>query len=148
MVNKLSVTTTPEETEQIVHRFMDEVVNKGNYNVIDELVAEDLRDHTPFGKTRGSDAMRETTLLIHTAFPDFSVTPHEVVTDGDTAAVRMTQRGTHEGEFMGFEPTGRTFETEAMAFVHVADGQITERWVQPDMLGLMQQLGVVDPLGE
>jgi steroid delta-isomerase-like uncharacterized protein len=148
MVNKMAVTTTPEENEQIVHRFVDEVVNKGNYDPINELIADDLRDYTPFGETRGRDALRETTRQIHTAFPDFSVTPHEVVADGDTVAVRMTQRGTHDGTFMGFEPTGRTFEIEAMAFVRVEDGQITERRVQPDMLGLLQQLGVVDPIGE
>lgn len=148
MVNDMVVATTPEENKQIVHRFAEEVVNKSNYDLIDELVAEDLIDHTPFGETRGRDALRETTDQLRTAFPDFAVTPHDTVADGDTVAVRMTQRGTHEGEFMGFEPTGRTFDVEAMAFVRLEDGQITERRVQPDVLGLLQQLGVVELLGE
>lgn len=148
MVKNMAVTTTPAENKQLVHRFVEEIVNEGNYDPIDEYVTDDLRDHTPFGDTRGRDALRETTSLIHTAFPDFSVTPHEVVAEGDTVATRMTQRGTHDGEFMGIEPTGRTFEIEATAFARVDDGQISERWVYPDMLGLLQQLGVVDTLGE
>lgn len=144
----MAVATTPEESKRIVHRFVEEVVNESNYDRIDELVAEDLIDHTPFGETRGRDALRETTNQLRTAFPDFSVTPHDVVADGDTVAVRMTQRGTHEGEFMGVEPTGRTFDIEAMAFVRLEDGRIAERRVQPDVMGLMQQLGVMEPLGE
>lgn len=140
--------TTPEENKQIVHRFVDEVVNKSNYDRIDEFVAEDFIDHTPFGETRGRDAVRDTTGQLRTAFPDFAVTPHDVVADGDTVAVQMTQRGTHEGKFMGVEPTGRTFDIEAMAFVRLEDGQIAERRVQPDMLGLLQQLGIMEPVGE
>lgn len=148
MVKNMAITTTPEENKQIIHRFVEEVVNKGNYDLIDELVAEDLIDHTPFGETRGRDALRETTNQLRTAFPDFSVTPRDVVADEDTVAVRMTQRGTHEGEFMGFEPTGRTFDIEAMGFARLENGQIAERRVQPDVLGLLQQLGVVESPGE
>ncbi|MFC7009530.1 ester cyclase [Halalkalicoccus salilacus] len=144
----MAVATTPEENKQIVHRFVEEVVNKSNYDRIDEFIAEDIIDHTPLGETRGRDAVRDTTIQLRTAFPDFSVTPHDVVADGDTVAVRMTQRGTHEAEFMGIKPTGRTFDIEAMGFVRLEDGQIAERRVQPDMVGLLQQLGVMEPVGE
>lgn len=132
----------------MIHRFMKEVVNNGNYDRLDEFVTGDLIDHTPLGETRGRDALRDTTTHIRTAFPDFSVTSHEVVAEGDSVAVRMNQQGTHEGEFMGFEPTGRTFDIEAMGFARLENGRIAERWVQPDMLGLLQQLGVVESPGE
>ncbi|WP_255681895.1 ester cyclase [Natrinema sp. SYSU A 869] len=148
MVKDMALTTTPEENKQIIHRFVEEVVNNGNYDRIDELVAEDLIDQTPFGETRGRDALRDTMTQIRTAFPDFSVTSHEIVAEGDSVAVRMNQRGTHEGEFMSLEPTGRTFDIEAMGFARLEDGQIAERWAQPDMLGLLQQLGVVESPGE
>ena len=76
------------------------------------------------------------------AFPDFTITPEEIVTEGDTVAVRMTQRGTHEGTFMGFEPTGKSFEIEAMAFLRLEDGKIVERRTRPDLFGLLRQLGL------
>lgn len=63
---------------------MEEVVNESDYDRIDELVTQDRIDHAPFGEARGRNALRETTTRLRTAFPDFSVTPHEVVADGDT----------------------------------------------------------------
>jgi steroid delta-isomerase-like uncharacterized protein len=138
---------TTTETKQIVGRFMDAVVNGKNLDRIEEFVTEDVRDHTPVGDREGSDAFRETTTEIATAFPDFEVTPHDVVGEGDTVAVRMTQRGTHEGPFLGYDGTGKSFEITAMAFARIEDGKIAERWVQPDLLGMVSQLGVVEGAG-
>ena len=67
--------------------------------------------------------------------------PVEIVAEDDFVAVRMTQRGTHEGTFMGIEPTGNAFEIEAMAFVRLEDGKIIERWGRPDLPDLLRQLG-------
>lgn len=144
----MAATTGSEENKQIVNRFAEEVVNKHNYDLINELVAEDFIDHTPLGETRGRGALRETTNHLRTAFPDFSVTLHDVVAEGDTVAVRMTQRGTHEGHFMGAESTGRPFEIEAIAFLRLNDGQMAERRVRPNVLGFLQQLGIVELPGE
>lgn len=133
-----------EENKAIVRRFADEFVNEGNYETIDEFLTEDVADHTPFGTTTGREAVLETTKAVRTAFPDFVVTPEAVIAEGDTVAVRMTQRGTHGGEFMGMEPTEKSFEIEAMAFLRLDDGKIAERWVRPDLLGMLRQLGIED----
>jgi predicted ester cyclase len=82
-----------------------------------------------------------------TAFGDFSATVEDIVAEGDTVAMRVLLQGTHEGEFMGVEPTGRKFEIENMVFTRIEAGKIAERWVQPDMLGWLQQLGAVDQPG-
>lgn len=138
---------TTEENKQIVRRFVNEVVNSGNLDRIDEYVGENVVDHTPFGETEGREAFRDTTEALQNAFPDLEVTPVEVISEGDTVSVRMTQRGTHEGEFLGVPPTGQSFEIMAMAFAHLEDGKVIERWVQPDVLGLMQQIGAVEMPG-
>lgn len=143
----MSATTAGEENERIVRQFVESVVNEGDVDRIDEFVAEGVNDHTPLGEETGRDAMRETTESLRTSFPDFTVTLRDVLVDGDTVAVWMTQAGTHEGEFMGYEPTGRSFEIGAMAVARIADGLIADRWVQPDMYGLLGQLGVVDASG-
>lgn len=134
--------STSKANKEVVRRFAETVVNESNYGSADEFLAEDIVDHTPLGETTGRDAVLETTKELRTSFPDFVVTPEEIVADGDTVAVRMTQRGTHEGVFMGNEPTGNSFEIEAMAFLRLDDGKIVERWVRPDMLGILRQLGI------
>ena len=140
--------TTAEENKRIVRQIPEKVVNEGNINLIDEIFAEDVIDHTPFGEAQGREAVKETTEYLHAAFPDLSVTVDELVAEEDTVAARVIQRGTHEGEFMGIEPTGQEFEIEIMAFLRLSDGQVVERWIRPDLFGLMQQLGVVEPPGE
>lgn len=138
----MAATTRAAQNEDLVRRFAQAVVNEGDYDRIDEFVAEDVRDHTPLGQREGRDVMVETTRELRTAFPDFEVTLEEVVGDGDTVAVRMRQTGTHDGPFMGIEPTGASFEIEAMAFLRVGDGKIVERRTQPDVLALLGQLGI------
>jgi steroid delta-isomerase-like uncharacterized protein len=130
------------ENSEIVRRFTSEFLNERNYDTAEEFLAEDVADHTPLGDTIGRDEVVETAKTMDAAFPDFTITPEEIVTEGDTVAVRMTQRGTHEGTFMGFEPTGKSFEIEAMAFLRLEDGKIVERRTRPDLFGLLRQLGL------
>jgi steroid delta-isomerase-like uncharacterized protein len=134
--------STTTGNKEIVRRFAQEFVNESNYDTVEEFLAEDIVDYTPLGETTGRDAVVETTTELRTAFSDFVVTLEEIIAEGDTVAVRMTQRGTHEGVFMGNGPTGNSFEIEAMAFLRLEDGEIVERRVQPDLLGLFRQLGL------
>jgi predicted ester cyclase len=68
----------------------------------------------------------------------------EVIAEGDIVAMRLTLRGTHDGDFMGFEPTGNTFAVSNMVFSRIEDGRIAKRWVVPDMAGMLDQLGIVE----
>lgn len=134
--------STTKENKEIARRFAQEFVNESNYDTGEEFLAEDIVDYTPLGETTGRDAVVETTKELRTAFPDFVVTPEDIVAEGNTVAIRMIQRGTHEGVFMGNEPTGNSFEIEAMAFLRLEGGKIVERRVRPDVLGLLRQLGI------
>lgn len=136
--------STARENKEIARRFANEFVNKSNYDTAEEFLAEDIVDDTPLGETVGRDAVVDTTTELRKSFPDFVVTPEAVVAEGDTVAVRMTQRGTHEGAFMGNEPTGNAFNIEAMAFLRLVEGKIAERRVRPDMLGLLRQLELAE----
>lgn len=132
------------DNKEIVRRFAEEFINEGNYDTAEEFLAEDITDHTPLGDTTGREAVVETLKTVRTAFPDFVITLQEIVAEDDSVAVQMTQRGTHEGTFMGIEPTGNTFEIEATGFARLEDGKIVERWGSPDLLGLFRQLGVTE----
>lgn len=144
----MTSTTTGEENKRVARRFPEEVATEGNIDVIDEICAEDVVDHSPLGDVRGREELKAQLESLRTAFEDFSATVEEAVAEGDTVAMRVTLRGTHVGDFMGIEATGKDFEVENMVFTRVEDGHIVERWVQPDMLGLMQQLGAIELPGE
>ena len=134
------------ENERIARRVPEDIATGGNLDLILEVFAEDAVEHGPFGQeARGHDAIREFLQQYRTAFPDFSATVEDAVTEGDTVAMRVTLRGTHEGEFMGIEPTNESLEVGNMVFTRVEDGKIVERWLQPDTLGMLRQLGVVSP---
>ena len=137
--------TTDEEKKRLARRFPEEVATGGEIDRIDELCAADVVEHSPFGERRGRTALKEQSEYVHAAFPDVSVTVEETVVEDDTVAQRLTFRGTHEGEFMGVEPTGNTVEIPNMLFTRIDDGRIAERWLLPDTLGLLQQLGAVEP---
>lgn len=141
----MATTPSTTENERIARRFPEEVAADGNVDLIHDICAEDVIDHSPFGEVHGRDELKEVAESVISAFPDLSVTIEDSVAAGDMVANRLTLRGTHEGEFMGIEPTGEAIEIQNMLFTRVEDGLITERWVQPDMLGFMQQIGAVDP---
>ncbi|MHC3438411.1 ester cyclase [Natrialbaceae archaeon A-gly3] len=145
----MAATTTPEENKQIVRRIPEEVANKGNVDLVDEIFAEDLVDHlpAPFGEMHGREAAKEQFKQLHATFPDLEVTVEDIIAEEDTVAARVTWRATHTGEFLGIEPTGREVEFPVFAFLRLQDGKVVERWIQPDQLGLMQQFGVVEPPG-
>jgi predicted ester cyclase len=81
--------------------------------------------------------------MMRGGFPDIQWTLDEMVAEADTVAVRFTMRGTHQGAFFGVPPTGKGVAVQSMAFYRLAGGKLIEEHGQPDMLGLLQQIGAV-----
>jgi len=137
------------ETKRLARQVPEEIATERNLDLIDEIFAEDFVEHGPFGQENLGIAEARASLSGYLdAFPDFEATVEDIVAEGDTAAMRVTLRGTHEGEFMGIAPTGNTFEVQNMVFTRVADGKIVERWLVPDTAAMLQQLGVLPPVDE
>jgi hypothetical protein len=65
------------------------------------------------------------------------------IAEGDMVATRFTSRGTHRGVFMGVEPTNKELSWTGITIDRISEGRIVESWANWDMLGMMQQLGVV-----
>jgi steroid delta-isomerase-like uncharacterized protein len=135
-----------EEHKAISRRFFDEVGNKGNVAAIDELVSPHFINHSL--RTRLSsdlDGFKRTWAMFRTVFPDFNVTVDDAIAEGDKVVVRITNRGTHQGEFFGISPTHREVTFTSIVIFRIADGKIAERWGVLDMFGLLQQLGATPP---
>ncbi|MFC6951978.1 ester cyclase [Halorubellus litoreus] len=140
----MATKTGQESNERIARRYPEEVVTKGDIDLIDELCTVDVLDHSPLGELQGHQELKNQIEMLRGGFSDFSASVDEVIAEGDLVAMRVTLRGTHDGEFMGTEATGKSFEVPNMIFTRVENGQIAERWVVPDMFGMLTQIGVVE----
>jgi predicted ester cyclase len=79
--------------------------------------------------------------MFHAPFSDLRHPIGEIIGDRDRVAVRLRFEGTHTGDFMGVPASGRHFSVEGTAFLHIADGKVSEYWGSLDQMGLMQQIG-------
>ncbi len=86
--------------------------------------------------------------LWHAAFPDEQTVFDDQLAEGDRVVSRMISTATHTGEFQGIPPTGKRIVVTGIWIERIADGKIVERWGVVDMLGVLQQLGVMPPPGQ
>ena len=144
------MSTAEAENKEIVRRYPVEVISGGDLDVIDEVFAEDYVQHNAAGSEplHGPDEVRENASRLRTAFPNVNCGIEALIADGDTVVRRDRATGTHQGEFMGIQPTGREIVAEGIHIHRIEDGQIVETWAQSDVMGVMLQLGVVEPAGE
>ena len=128
-------------------RFTEGVV-EGNFDVIDEVMSDDVVDHDPAPfQGPGPEGFKEFFRYLHNAFPDLNIEPEHMVATDDDVAVAYTLTGTHRGEFLGVQPTERAIEVRGVQIARFRDGQIVERWGSSGELGILRQLGE-DPTGE
>ena len=124
-------------------RFVEEIQNDGDLSVVDELVAEDFVDGTPFpGQGPGPQGVKDVMAAIRAGFPDHDAEIVHMIGEDDLVATYKTFTGTHDGEFLGIPPTGRAATIRVMDFVRYRDGKIVEHCNVVDVAGLMAQLGV------
>jgi steroid delta-isomerase-like uncharacterized protein len=131
------------ENAALVRRAIDEIVNGGDYEAAERYFAADYVRHDPSTPDvpRGPRGFVEAVRRYAEAFPDSTLTVEELISEGDFVAFRAVERGTHEGPFMGVEPTGTTVEMIGNAMHRIEDGKIAETWATWDLLGVLRQIG-------
>jgi steroid delta-isomerase-like uncharacterized protein len=135
---------TPEASKQIMIRFT-EFINTASETLAAELISPDAIFHVP-GRSepmRGPAGYLAIIQMMRGGFPDIQWTIEEMVAEGDKVAARFTMRGTHLGTFFGTPSTGKKIAVQALNIYRLSGGQIVEETGQPDLLGLLQQIGAV-----
>jgi steroid delta-isomerase-like uncharacterized protein len=136
--------TGTENNKAIELRFTTEVLNEHNLDVLSELVAEDFIEQNPApGQGAGREGLRQFLAQMIVAFPDMSWGTEEEVAEGDRVAGWGFWSGTHRGTFMGIPATGRTVSVEYWNMDYFRDGKIAEGRIIMDVMGLLQQLGMI-----
>ena len=139
-----------DQNKALIRRLMEEVFNQGNTSLVDELFVPDFVEHEelPPGTPPGIDAVKTLPIVFRSAFPDFQITIDDVIAEGEKVVVRSTWSGTHEGEFMGIPPSGKSVSFGVYDTIRIAGGKVVEHWGQMDNMSLMQQLEVIPAPGE
>jgi steroid delta-isomerase-like uncharacterized protein len=129
----------------VVRRFLDEVINGGRIDRVQDFWAEDLTWHGgSLGEVNGIDAYRKMlSAAVGGAFSGMRLEVQDVVAADGKVAVRFTNSGTHSGPFMGAPATGKHAKWLGIAIYTIVDGKIADAWYGEDILGVLLQLGVV-----
>ncbi|MFM0250810.1 ester cyclase [Paraburkholderia sediminicola] len=133
-----------EANRLTMSRFVD-FINTASEELAQELISDDAAFFVP-GRpdpVRGPAGYLEIIAMMRQGFPDIQWSLEETIAEEDKVAARFIMRGTHQGTFFGVPPTGRKIEVQAMNFYRLADGRFVEERGQPDLLGLLQQIGAV-----
>lgn len=132
-----------ERNKAVVLRYIEEVWNRHDLGIIDELVSPEYVNHAASTEEYRRGGARRIWEWILSVFPDHRFDVDDVAADGQTVAVRGTMVATHEGELMGIAPTGKRVAAQQSHWFRVSDGKLTEHWAVRDDLGMLQQLGAV-----
>lgn len=130
-----------DQNKAIVRRLFEEPW-KGNLNVVDELTAADYIGHDPAlpEPIRGPAGVKEFISTYLVAFPDARITVDRQLAEGDLVATHWSARGTHEGELMDLEPTGRKVTVTGLTMSRLEDGKVVEEFQNWDFSGLLRQV--------
>ena len=130
-----------DRNKALVRRLVDEAQSGGNLALVDELLAEDFIDHSPFpGLPPTREGVKMLFGYLRSVFPDLQVRIHEQIADDTKVATRKTFEGTHRGEFMGAAPTGRRICFEVIDILTIRSGKISEHRVVFDASAIQHQL--------
>ena len=136
-----------EQNRKLVLRWREEIWNKRNVNIIDELHAPDYVGHYSGipEPIRGREALKQLFATYLAAF-DIRVTPEFLIAEADMVVVHDTNWLKHTGAFQGIPPTGKELSNTSTDIYRIVNGKIVEQWLETDFTGLMQQLGAVPAL--
>ncbi len=131
-----------DENKAIVRRLYDEGFNRGDGDLLDELLSPGFVDHTASSdQAPGAAGIKQAWQWFHEVFPDIHLIVEEVIAEGGTVAARVTMQGTHCGAFMGLPPTGKAVMVTGLEICHIAEGKIVDLWSEFGLLDAMRQLG-------
>jgi predicted ester cyclase len=113
-----------EDNKALVRRFVDEVQSGGNTDLIDGICSPEFVNHSaPPGLPADREGIKILTTMFKGAFPDSYFSVEDMIAEGDKVVTRKTFHGTHEGEFMGIPPNGRTVNVSLIDVVRISDGR-------------------------
>jgi ketosteroid isomerase-like protein len=137
-----------DENKELVRRSYEELINRDNLAAAGEYLAPDVVYHAPGHPEpfRGLDEVKAYLGSLAAAYSDRRITVEEIIGEGDTVAARYVLTQRHTGKYLRFPPTGLEASAPVHEFLRISDGKIQEIWLSLDIMGLMQDLGIMPPV--
>ncbi|MDV3347283.1 ester cyclase [Leptolyngbyaceae cyanobacterium CCMR0082] len=127
--------------QAIIRRYIEEVINKGNFSAIEEFVHPDYIFGSPSEEVQGADGLKGFIEAFRTAFPDLKIQVDDLATEKNKVVTCFTLTGTHNGDLMGIPATGKPVNVHGMILSRFKADKIIEEWEILDQLAMFQQLG-------
>ena len=129
------------QEEQQVRKFYEVIWNEHNKGAVPEVLHESFRFKGSLGlEKQGHAGFIEYLDMVHAALADYRCEIKELVSEESRVFAKMQFSGLHQGEFMGFNPTGRRLVWDGAALFHFQDGKVVSLWVLGDLESLRGQL--------
>jgi steroid delta-isomerase-like uncharacterized protein len=133
-----SVAVSDDASKELVRRFYREAIDERDSSACERLLSVDFVHN---GEPRGRAGQRQAVDYFLAAFPDLRNEIELILAEDDLVAAHQRWTGTHKGEFLGVEATGRRVEFTSTAVLRIRDGLIARAWDEIDAAGILQQLG-------
>jgi steroid delta-isomerase-like uncharacterized protein len=130
-----------EQNKKVIEQLFLQCINDRKFSLVNQLLHPEFKHHG-FGGN-GPEGFKQVINSFTDAFPDMQIQLLDIIAEGDKVVTRGSWKGTHMGTFMGLPGTSKKVETEYIDVWKLRDGKCIENWVQMDIAGLMQQLGMV-----
>jgi len=120
-----------ERNKALVRKIVEEMFNRGNYDVAPEIFADEFVDRgheQVIDKKGGPEGFSRFVANVRAALPDLNATIQSMVAEGDYVAMWNTGIGTHRGELFGMPPSGKQVNVRDFHFFRFSDGKIVEHW--------------------
>jgi predicted ester cyclase len=138
-----------QENKASATRFLEEVINRGNVSVIDELSGANFVDHqAPPGVPPTIEGFKAWITMFRAAFPDLHYTLEDSIAEGDRVVQRTTAHGTMKGDFMRMPASGKSATWSEIHITRFENGKTVEHWGVVDQLGMLAQLGFAQAPGQ
>jgi len=134
------------QPEILIRTFIDDVFNKGDLSVLEEIIHPEYRYSSPDTQLSGIGQLTEFIQAFRNAFPDLNLQIDDLIVSDDRSCTAFTLSGTHKEDFMGIPATEKAVEVKGMVMSRFKDDKISEDWEILDNLSFYQQLGVVPNL--
>jgi predicted ester cyclase len=136
-----------KHNKNMVYRYYREVWNHGNLSVINQVFAANHIAHHAINQfdtpLTGRQGIRQLVTAFRAALPDLILTVEDMVGQWNKVAVRFTIQGTHQGELVGFAPTGKPVTLSGMMLHHIAKKKFTDTWISHDFVSTLGPVGTI-----
>ncbi len=131
-------------SKETVSLLIEEVFNKGNLLVLDEVIHSDYRYQSPTESMEGVEDLKAFVQAFREAFPDLHIRVLSQIAEGESVCTRISMTGTHRGDFLGLPATSKSVQLQGVVISRLQNGLIIEEWELLDQLTLLQQLGIAE----